>query len=402
MKHIIVLADGFADEPIKEFGGKTPMQAAETPYIDALCKKSRTGLLHTVPDSLHPGSEVANMAVLGYDVEAVFEGRGVLEAAAMGIEFGKDDLVFRCNLISLKDEKILNHSAGHITTPEAHEIIATLNKELGTDIITFYPGVSYRHVLIVKNGNKLLECVPPHDVPGSDYKAMLPKSLAPESESTKNILIELMERSRAILEKHPVNIKREQAGKPKADIIWPWSPGLKPKMPTLKELYGINSGGVISAVDLIHGIGKLAGLDAVFVEGVTGLYDTNYEGKVEAAVEALKTKDFVFLHIEASDEAGHEGDFELKKKTLEYLDKRVMKYLVAETAKFTEPVSIAILPDHPTPCYKKTHTRAAVPFMIYNPLLEGDSVQEYNEYSVEKGYYGVLKGAEFMKVFLQK
>ena len=239
-------------------------------------------------------------------------------------------------------------------------------------------------------------------MPGSAYKEMLPKTTSSAAESTKNILIDLMERSRTILEKHPVNIKRELAGKPKADIIWPWSPGLKPKMPTLKELYGIQSGGVISAVDLIHGIGKLAGLDAIHVDGVTGLYDTNYEGKVEAAVEALKTKDFVFLHIEASDEAGHEGDFELKKKTLEYLDKRVIKYLVDETSKFKEPVSIAILPDHPTPCYRKTHTRAAVPFMIYNPNLEGDDVQEYNEYSVEKGYYGVLRGAEFMKIFLQK
>lgn len=400
MKHIILLADGFADEPIAEFGGKTPMQVANTPNIDALCIKSRTGLLHTVPDSLHPGSEVANMAVLGYDVEKLYEGRGVLEAASMGIEFEPDDLVFRCNLISLKDENILNHSAGHITTPEALELINALNASLGNDRITFYPGVSYRHVLIIKGGNKKVSCVPPHDVPGSPYKSMLPKADAKEGISTEELLIKLIEDSRSVLDNHSVNIKRKEAGKPQANIIWPWSPGKKPNMPTLRELYGIKSGGVISAVDLIHGIGKLAGLDVIHVDGATGLYDTNYEGKAISAVEALKTKDFVFLHIEASDEAGHEGDFELKKKTLEYLDSRVVKYLVEETAKFEEPVSIAILPDHPTPCYKKTHTRAAVPFMIYNPFLSGDKVQEYNELSVVDGFYGVLKGNEFMKAFL--
>ncbi len=402
MKHIILLADGFADEPINEFGGKTPMQAAKTPNIDALCVKSRTGLLHTVPDSLHPGSEVANMAVLGYDVEAVYEGRGVLEAASMGIDFDADDLVFRCNIISLQDENILNHSAGHISTPEAHELIAELNAKLGDARVRFYPGVSYRHVLIIKGGNKHVRCVPPHDVPGSPYKTMLPKADNLESKDTQLLLVELMEKSRAILDAHPVNIKRKADGKPQANIIWPWSPGKRPNMPTLEALYGIKSGGVISAVDLIHGIGKLAGLEVIHVDGATGLYDTNYEGKVEAAVEALKTKEFVFLHIEASDEAGHEGDFELKKKTLEYLDSRVVKYLVEETAKFSEPVSIAILPDHPTPCYKKTHTRAAVPFMIYTPNVEGDKVQEYNEYSVSEGYYGILKGAEFMRAFLGK
>ncbi len=402
MKYIILLADGFADEPIAEFGGKTPMQAANTPNIDALCKKSQTGLLHTVPDSLHPGSEVANMAVLGYDVEKVFEGRGVLEAASMGIEFDADDLVFRCNLISLKDENILNHSAGHITTPEAHELIDLLNAKLGSDKVKFYPGVSYRHVLIIKGGNKHVECVPPHDVPGSAYKAMLPKASKEVAKSTESLLIDLMERSREILDAHPVNIKRKAAGKAQANIIWPWSPGNKPNMPTLKELYGIQSGGVISAVDLIHGIGKLAGLENIHVDGITGLYDTNYEGKAKAAIDTIKSKDFVFLHIEASDEAGHEGDFELKKKTLEYLDSRVVKYLVDECAKLSEPVSIAILPDHPTPCYKKTHTRAAVPFMIYNPEKEGDSVAVYDEYSVKEGKYGVLKGAEFMKAFLSK
>ena len=401
MKYIIVLGDGMADEPLAAYGGKTPLQMAEKPVIDSLAKKGRTGLLKTVPEDMHPGSEIANMSVLGYDVHQVFEGRGVLEAASIGVTLEENDLALRCNLLTIENENIKNHSAGHISNVEAYELIEFLNKKLGNEIIRFYPGVSYRHLLVIKGGKKHMSCTPPHDVPGKPFRPCLIEAENEESAATAKLLNYLILRSQALLAEHPVNLKRKEAGKEVANSIWPWSPGYKPQMPTLKELFGIEKSAVISAVDLIQGIGVYAGMDVIKVEGATGLYDTNYEGKAKATIEALKDHDLVYLHVEASDEAGHEGDVELKTKTISYLDSRIVKYLVEETEKMDEPVTIAVLPDHPTPCATKIHTRNAVPFIIYKPGETPDNAQFYDEFEVEKGSYGILKGDQFMKALLK-
>jgi len=401
MKYIIILGDGMSDQPESEHGGLTPLMAAQIPNIDRLAQLGRSGLLKTIPERLHPGSEVANLAVLGYDVEAVFEGRGVIEAASIGISLEEGDLALRCNLICIADEKIKNHSAGHISTAEAIELIEALNQKFGDEKVRFYPGVSYRHLLVIKGGNKLLKCVPPHDVTGTPVVDVLPCSSNEAGEITAQLLLNLIHQSRELLENHPVNVKRKSEGKDPANSIWPWSPGYKPSMKTLKEMFGIGSGAVISAVDLIQGIGVYAGLDVIKVEGATGLYDTNYEGKAIAAVEALKTRDFVYLHIEASDEAGHEGNYDLKLKTIEYLDNRVVRFIVDEIAKMDEPVAIAILPDHPTPWKLKTHTREAVPFLIWYPGIDPDGVTQYDEVSALKGGYGTLESQQFMQQLLK-
>jgi len=402
MKYIIVLGDGMADEPLVDFGGKTPLQLAEKPIIDSLAKKGRTGRLITVPEDMHPGSEIANMSVLGYDVKSVFEGRGVLEAASIGVTLQENDLALRCNLLCIENDNIKNHSAGHISNTEAFELIDFLNKKLGNEIIRFYPGVSYRHLLVIKGGNKYMYCTPPHDVPGKPFRPCLIVPKIDEANDTAKLLNYLILRSQALLADHPINQKRKEAGKDMANSIWPWSPGYKPQMPTLKELFGIEKSAVISAVDLIQGIGIYAGMDVIKVEGATGLYDTNYEGKAQATIDALKDHDLVFLHIEASDEAGHEGNVELKTLTINYLDSRVVRFLVEETEKMDEPVTIAVLPDHPTPCATKIHTRDAVPFIIYRPGVTPDDAQFYDEFEVTKGSYGLLKGNQFMLALLDK
>ncbi len=401
MKYIIVLGDGMADEPLADYGGKTPLQMAEKPVIDSLAKRGRTGLLKTVPEDMHPGSEIANLSVLGYDVHKVFEGRGVLEAASIGVTLDENDLALRCNLLTIENENIKNHSAGHISNAEAYELIEFLNKKLGNEIIRFYPGVSYRHLLVIKGGKKHVNCTPPHDVPGKPFRPCLIKPENEESAATAKLLNYLILRSQALLAEHPVNLKRKEAGKDVANSIWPWSPGYKPQMPTLKELFSIEKSAVISAVDLIQGIGVYAGMDVIKVEGATGLYDTNYEGKAKATIEALKDHDLVYLHVEASDEAGHEGNVELKTKTISYLDSRIVKYLVDETEKMDELVTIAVLPDHPTPCATKIHTRNAVPFIIYKPGETPDNAQFYDEFEVVKGSYGTLNGDQFMNVLLK-
>lgn len=402
MKHIIILGDGMADERIAKLNNKTPLEVANKPYMDLLAKKGNCGLLHTVPEGFKPGSEIANMCVLGYDVRTEFEGRGSLEAASIGVSIMPGEMAMRCNLICVQDGKIKNHSAGHISNEEAKELIEYLQAELGNDIFTFHNGISYRHLLVMKGGDKRITCTPPHDVPGTEVHKVLVKADTPEAEETARLLNELTIKSQELLENHPVNLKRKAEGKDPANSIWVWSPGYKPSMKTLKEKFGISSGAVISAVDLIKGIGVYAGLESIEVEGATGLYNTNYEGKAEAAIEALKKNDFVFLHIEASDEAGHEGDVDLKVKTIEYLDSRIVKPIYEEVSKWDEPVSIAILPDHPTPCAIKTHTASAIPFIIYNPEAEADKVEVYNEFSVKEGSYGILKEDEFIKSFLKK
>ena len=402
MKHIIILGDGMADERIAKLNNQTPLEAANKPYMDLLAKKGRCGLLHTVPNGFKPGSEIANMCVLGYDVRTEFEGRGSLEAASIGVAIQEGEMAMRCNLICVQDGKIKNHSAGHISNEEAKELIEFLEAELGNDIFCFHNGISYRHLLIMKGGDKRVTCTPPHDVPGAKVEDVLVKADVAEANETAELLNKLTLKSQELLENHPVNLKRKAEGKDPANSIWVWSPGYRPSMKTLKEKFGIGSGAVISAVDLIKGIGIYAGLESIEVEGATGLYNTNYEGKAEAAINALKENDFVFLHVEASDEAGHEGDVDLKVKTIEYLDSRIVKPIYEEVSKWDEPVSIAILPDHPTPCAIKTHTASAIPFIIYNPEKDADKVEVYDEFSVKEGSYGVLNEDEFIKSFLKK
>ena len=401
MKHIIILGDGMADEPIEALGGKTPMQYAHTPYMDKLAELGVTGRLKTVADGFHPGSEVANMAVLGYDLPKVYEGRGVLEAASIGVTLQPGEMAMRCNLICIEGEILKNHSSGHISTEEADELIKYLNEKLGSDRVKFHTGVSYRHLLVIKGGDKRLDCTPPHDVPLHPFRPLLVKPEVPEAEETAALLNNLILKSQEILMEHPVNKKRIAEGKDPANSIWPWSPGYRPAMQTMKEMYSFNQGAVISAVDLIRGIGVYAGLEVIHVEGATGLYDTNYEGKAQAALDALKTKDFVYLHIEASDEAGHEGDVQLKVKTIENLDNRAVRIIYEELQKWNEPVGITILPDHPTPCAIRTHTNSPVPFLIYKPGQTPDSVTRFDEFSVMNGKYGILEKDEFIKEFLK-
>lgn len=401
MKYIIILGDGMADEPIASLHNKTCLQAANKPSIDKVAAMGRCGMLDTIPVGFAPGSEIANLSVLGYDVPKVFEGRGSLEAASMGVAIDEGEMAMRCNLICIADGKIKNHSAGHISNEEAEELILFLQKELGNEQINFFPGVSYRHLLKLKGGRKELRCTPPHDVTGTPFAEVMIQAETEEAKASADLLNDLILRSQKLLEHHPVNLKRAAAGKDKANSIWPWSPGYKPEMKTLMELYGLKSGSVISAVDLIRGIGVYAGLKVIEVEGITGLYNTNYEGKAQAAIDALRTNDFVYLHIEASDEAGHEGDVDLKIKTIEYLDYRVVQPILEEVASWDEPVTIAILPDHPTPCAIKTHTNKPVPFVIYRTNEAGDAVQQYDEFACEKGSYGLLRGMEFMQTLIK-
>ncbi|MDR3705076.1 MAG: cofactor-independent phosphoglycerate mutase [Paludibacteraceae bacterium] len=401
MKYIIILGDGMADEPIPSLGNKTPLQAANTPTIDKLAALGKSGILHTIPEGFQPGSEIANLSVLGYDVPKVFEGRGSLEAASMGVSIKEKEMAMRCNLICIEGDNIKNHSAGHISNEEANELIQFLNKELGTDKVKFYPGVSYRHLLVIKDGNKSIECTPPHDVPGTPFRDVLVTSQTEEAKETADLINDLIIRSQELLKNHPINIKRVAEGKDPANSIWPWSPGYRPRMETLLDTYGFRNGAVISAVDLIKGIGIYAGLQSIDVEGATGLYNTNYEGKAQAAIQALKENDFVFLHIEASDEAGHEGDANLKVKTIEYLENRIVKPIFDEVSMWQEPVTIAILPDHPTLCRTKTHTSDPVPFLIYRPGKEADKVMSFDEFTVKEGGYGELYEEEFMNTLTE-
>lgn len=403
MKYIIILGDGMADEPIAALGDRTPLQAADTPAMDWIAGAGRTGQLYTVPPGYEPGSEVAHLSLLGYDLQKVFEGRGSLEAASMGVPVEEEEMALRCNLICISGDVIKNHSAGHISDAEAHELIDYLQRELGSESVHFFPGVSYRHLLKIKGGDKHLRCTPPHDVPGTPFRSVLPKALKPEAEETARLLNDLILRSQELLAQHPVNLKRVAEGKDPANSIWPWSPGYRPAMETLQQKYGIGRGAVISAVDLIRGIGVYAGLEPIMVEGATGLYDTNYEGKARAAIDALQGDyDFVFLHVEASDEAGHEGDYELKVKTIEALDHRICQPIIDATLQMQEPVTIALLPDHPTPCRMRTHSSAPVPFAIFRPGQRPDRVPRFDEEVARYGMYGTMSRDEFIKALLTK
>lgn len=402
MKRIIILGDGMADWPVKSLGEQTLLQYAKTPYMDQLAKMGRNGRLITVADGFHPGSEVANMSVMGYDLKKVYEGRGPLEAASIGIELLPGEMAMRCNLICVEGDILKNHSSGHISTEEADILIAYLQENLGNDRVHFYTGVQYRHLLVIEGGDKRLDCTPPHDVPLKPFRPLMVKPMVEEAADTAKLINELILQSQELLKNHPINIRRIAEGKDPANSIWPWSPGYRPQMSPLTATYpAIKNGAVISAVDLINGLGHYAGLRRIDVEGATGLFDTNYENKVAAALEALQTDDFVYLHVEASDEAGHEGDVSLKLMTIENLDKRVVGPIYEAVKAWDEPVSIAILPDHPTPCELRTHTSEPVPFVIWYPGIIPDSVQSFDEIAACEGDYGLMKENEFMNEFMK-
>ena len=394
-----------ADHAVERLGGKTLLEYANTPNMDNLARIGRTGRLATVPDGFLPGSEVANATILGYDMNKVYEGRGPLEAASIGYEMEPGDFALRCNIICLENGKIKNHHGGHLTTDESTELIDLLNERLGSDRVRFVKGIQYRHLLIIKGGNKYINCAPPHDHPNEEWRKLLirpEKGHEHEALDTATLLNELIIKSQDVLYNSPLNVKRRAEGKDEANSIWPWGGGYRPQMKTLSEMYPqIKRGDVISAVDLIRGIGHYAGLHNIIVPGATGLADTNYEGKTQAAIEALRKDDFVFLHIEASDEAGHDGDLELKLRTIENLDRRVVGPIFEEVSKWDEPVAIAVMPDHPTPVEIRTHVKEPVPFIVWYPGISPDSVQTYSEVSCVSGSYGMLHLTEFMNEFMR-
>jgi 2,3-bisphosphoglycerate-independent phosphoglycerate mutase len=411
-----------ADLPVEQLGGKTPLQYADKPMMDRLAREGRTGRLITVPEGFPPGSEVANTAILGYDLNEVYEGRGPLEAASIGYEMAEDDFAIRCNIITIEDGRIITHNGGNLQTEDARVLIDYLNEHLandpeiveryGKDRVKFICGIQYRHLLIIKGGNKNIICNPPHDHPNEEWRPLL-VSPAPvvsgsptdttrlSPQETASLLNDLILKSQELLAKHPYNVAKAAKGERQANSIWPWSGGYRPSMQTLMAQYPqVKSGSVISAVDLIQGIGKYAGLKIVKVPGATGLADTNYEGKAQAAIEALKTDDFVFVHVEASDEAGHDGDVNLKVKTIEYLDQRLIKPIVEAIEQTEAPVCVAVLPDHLTPVELRIHVGKPVPFIIWHPGIEPDDVQQYDEVSCVSGSYGLLKLEEFMQTFM--
>ena len=417
MKHIIILGDGMADLPVERLGGKTLLQYAHKPMMDQLAREGRCGRLITVPEGFPPGSEVANTAILGYDLNKVYEGRGPLEAASIGYEMADDDFAIRCNIITLEDGKIITHNGGNLETEDARVLIDYLNEKLAKPIneregcsrVKFITGIQYRHLLVIKGGNKHIVCAPPHDHPNEEWRGLLVKAEenAPvevgrlTAQQTADLINEMILESQELLAQHPFNQERAKRGERQANSIWPWSGGYRPSMETLMQQYPqVKSGTVISAVDLIRGIGHYAGLKIVEVEGATGLADTNYEGKARAAIEALENDDFVFVHVEASDEAGHDGDLDLKLKTIEYLDQRLIAYIYNKVSTWDKPVCIAVLPDHLTPVEQRIHVGQPVPFLIWHRGIEQDSVQQYDEFSCVSGSYGLLRLNEFMQAFM--
>jgi 2,3-bisphosphoglycerate-independent phosphoglycerate mutase len=422
MKRVIILGDGMADLPVERLGGKTLLQYAHKPMMDQLAKEGRCGRLVTVPEGFPPGSEVANTAILGYDLNKVYEGRGPLEAASIGYEMADDDFAIRCNIITIEDGKIITHNGGNLETDDARVLIEYLNEHLGSDRVRFITGIQYRHLLVIKGGNKHIVCAPPHDHPNEEWRPLLVKAENSEysdnsehseyseysensrltPQQTADLINDLILRSQELLAKHPYNIAKAAKAERQANSIWPWSGGYRPSMETLMQQYPeIKSGAVISAVDLIQGIGKYAGLRIIKVPGATGLADTNYEGKAQAAIDALRQDDFVFVHVEASDEAGHDGDLDLKLKTIEYLDQRLIAPIYHKVKDWQDDVCIAVLPDHLTPVEQRIHVGQPVPFLIWHRGIEPDDVQQYDEVSCVNGSYGLLRLNEFMNEFMK-
>ena len=401
MKYVLVLGDGMADYPVAQLNDKTPLEVADKPNMDLIASKGQNGLLKTVPEDMTPGSGTAILSVLGYDPKVCYSGRGPFEAAGRNIHLNKRDVAFRCNLITEKDGRLVDYSAGHISSSEASQLIDSIKQELPKpDNVEFFVGLDYRHFLVVRDylPNEIVDCTLPHNAIGEKVSNILPRAKSKEAKVFQKDLQEMILGSKAVLENHPVNVERGKAGKNMANMIWPWGGGRVPVMPTFLERFGVSSA-VISAVDLVKGIGVYAGMKVIEVPNVTGLYDTNYEGKADYALEALKDYDMVFVHVEAPDEAGHAKDYQLKIKTIQDLDKRLIGRIMNN---INEDVTLAVLPDHPTPIKIGTHTRDPVPFAFYSPTKKADNVKQFDENSAKKGKHGTIKGDLFMRFFLNK
>ena len=402
MKYVVILGDGMADYPQEKLGGKTPLMLAKKPYADGLAKISETGLCKTIPDGMKPGSDVANLSVLGYDPRACYTGRSPLEAASIGISLKDTDVTARANLVTLSDEEnfrdktMIDYSAGEIPTEEAKILIGYLAERLNDDKHKLYAGISYRHCFVTDCGKIAGDLTPPHDISGKPVKDYLPKS------ETGKVYLEIMKRSAELLKNHPVNLARIKAGKNPANSLWFWGEGTKPALQNFTERYGI-SGGMISAVDLLKGIGKLAGMRVIEVNGATGNYDTNFSGKAAACLDALKELDFVYIHMEAPDECGHHGDAERKIYSIEQIDEKVVAPVCEELKKRGEPFRVLITPDHPTPLNVMTHVGDPVPYIIYDSEKQVRSgANAYDESEAAKTGVFIDGGVNLMKRFLQK
>ncbi len=396
MKYIVLVGDGMADYPVEELNGKTPLEAAKTPNMDFIARCGMLGQTKTVPNKMAPASDVANMSILGYDPKKYYTGRGPLEAANLGIELDQKDIAFRCNFVTVNNDTLVDYSAGHITTKEAGILIDCLNQKLGTQNLRFYCGVSYRNLMIIKDAPETLldiYCFPPHDIIGKKVSRHLPEGKGAE------FVVNLMRESSKILASHEINQVRIDLGENPADMIWLWGQGSKPNLPTYKEKYNL-SGSVISAVDLIKGLGKIIGLEVINIPGATGYYNTDYEGKARAAIRTLEDKDFVFLHVEAPDEAGHNGDLREKITAIERFDHLVVGKIL-NAFKRKKSFRILVLPDHPTPLSVRTHTAEAVPFGIFGRDIFGGGFLCYSEKEAQKSNLFFDKGYKLIDYFLK-
>lgn len=394
MKHIVLVPDGAADYPLPELDNRTPLQTADISNLDWLADHGRMGLTKNIPPGFVSGSDVANLSLLGYDPRKYYTGRGPLEAAGMGIELTYDDLAFRCNLVTVEGAILKDYSAGHISSDEAKTLIEAIGEKLNSESVRFYPGVSYRHLMVLKGMDVPAECFPPHDITGQLIKRHLPHGKGAD------FLISLMEASVEILADHPINQKRRAEGKNEATMIWLWGQGRPPQMPTFKERFQLE-GSVISAVDLIKGIGKYAGLEIIDVPGATGYYDTNYRGKAEFALKSLAEKDFVFVHVEAPDEAGHTADIKAKIKALQDFDCLVVG-VILEGMKNFDACQILVLPDHPTPIPVKTHVAEPVPFVVYSSTDPVSSSRTFDEEAAKESGFYLAEGWKLMEMFIER
>ncbi len=401
MKYLLIIGDGMADYPVEALNGKTPLQVAHKPNMDELAYQGRSGILRTIPKGMEPGSVIANLSILGYDPGKWYTGRGPLEAISKGLRLGDYDVAFRVNLITVKKGILVDYAAGYITNDEAQELIRCVEENFGKpNEIDFHAGVRYRNLLILRNGQYSDDvlCTPPHNAIGTKTTEILPRAKTPAGDFTATTLNRIILDSKKILENHQVNLSRVALGKRPGNMIWPWGQGKRPHMPTLQERYGI-SGAVISAVDVVRGVGICAGMEVIDVPGATGFYDTNYEGKADYALRALEKHDMVLIHVEAPDEAGHSRDHEQKIRTIEDLDRRLIGRLLKG---LDQKCTIAILPDHATPIRVGTHTEDPVPFTICSPLIEPDDVKRFDEISAKKGGFGFLETGElFMSSFVK-
>ncbi len=398
MKYVVIVPDGMADEPVKILKNKTPLEEADTPNMDYLAQNGLTGLVKTIPDGMDPGSEIGNLALLGYNPQQCFFGRAPLEAASQDIMLAEDEVAFRCNLVTVQDDIMMDYSAGHITTKEAAVFIDELNKKLTLPNIKFYLGKSYRHLLILKTKFAKdffeIHSTPPHNIQGQNIKKYVPRG------NRSELLGDLMEKSRSIFAGHPINQVRIDLKENPATMIWLWGQGIKPKLPQFTEKFGVK-GGIISAVDLVTGIGKLTGLKVINVPGITGYYDTNYLGKAEYALKFLQKNDFVYIHIEAPDEAGHNGDVRMKIASIEHIDKDIVGTIL-KYFKDKENVRILVASDHPTPVEKRAHTREPVGFVMFGKGITPDGAAKFSESLAKEKGLKFQSGEELMRHFMRK